>query len=179
MTNLSPLEVSPGGEDAFDPLEIPDMSNTYQNSNGGQGGQETTGGGGGSQRTPQATSSSSSAIMSYGSYVSLPLVYLLFFIQLAFQSVKTVVGDPVGTFRELMDVNRQTNEILQELPGKQQEQRRELHYLHEEQVYNNDRVEDLRRRIQRLEERQRQREQEAALLDDPMQILKEYTKKDK
>lgn len=154
----SPLEVAPATDDN-DPLEIPDMSSYQQ---------------GGKTDTVSTRNRGNGTLSNYGdAYYTLPIIYLLILIQLAYQSFVTVASDPVGSVREFFDMHRETNEILEEIPEEQKEQKRELDNIHEEQIHQRDKIEDLRQRIKRLEERRRQREEAAAALPDLVQTVKE------
>jgi len=49
------------------------------------------------------------------------------------------------------------NQILQEMPAEQRQQQRELEYIHGSQIHQRQEIEELRKRIQRIEERQKAR----------------------
>lgn len=166
---VSSLEVSQGGEGGYDddPLAVPDMTPRGTNENDD-----------GREQSPTASSSSTALAKQY---MSLPIIYLVFFVQLFLASVKSVAQNPTAMWNEFWETNRETNELLAELPKEQKGQRRELEHIHEEQIHQSDKLQDLRRRINRLEQRQRERQEAMAKMGDPMPKLEAYVndKKDK
>ena len=134
----SPLDVDPGTE-LNDALELP--------STGNRRGQRDR------VSVPQPDSLSDTRQV-----LALPFVFLILIMQSMYHLMKQFVGDPSSMLREFFAFNREVDEILQEVPDEQNEQRRQIENAHEEQVDQRHRLEVLQRRIQALEERRAARE---------------------
>jgi sensor histidine kinase YesM len=83
-------------------------------------------------------------------------VIMLFFGAL-FRAVSLAFGG--STFRSLGNFfGVDDSPLLNELPAEQEQQRQELAYIHENQVKQRQQLDDLRERVQRIEQRRKERE---------------------
>jgi len=93
--------------------------------------------------------------------ILLPFMVMLYVLQITYQVICQAIGDPLETFRDFFTVNKEADEILKNVPKEQRKQQRQLHGVHEEQVHHREKLEDLRRRIQNIEDRRAARAQES------------------
>lgn len=108
-----------------------------------------------SQDSDVATSGSSSAVVNFlGDFVFVLLfrVISLFFDAIA-RGVSRVFGSATGQYMS----SSEENQILKTMPAEQRKQQRELQYIHVNQIQQSDDLDDLRRRVQKLEERRKER----------------------
>lgn len=90
--------------------------------------------------------------------LTLPFVFFYLVLQALYHVMSDFVGDPSATVRDFFATSRETDDILKDLPGEQHDQQREMHHVHEEQVHQRQKLEELQLRIERIEERRRARE---------------------
>jgi hypothetical protein len=94
--------------------------------------------------------------------LSIPFVFFYLVLQALYHVMSDFVGDPAATVREFFATSRETNDILNDLPGEQHEQQRQIHHVHEQQVHQRQKLQELQLRIERIEDRRRAREAAAA-----------------
>lgn len=93
------------------------------------------------------------------SAMAFPVMVIFFVLQSVCQVLYQLVGDPMQMIRDFFAVNRETDEFLKDAPVQQRHQQREMHHIHEEQVGHRQKLENLRRRIKKIEDRRASREQ--------------------
>ena len=110
-----------------------------------------------SQESNDITTSTPRVIVNYlGDFVFVILfnVIMIFFHAIA-RGFSRVFGGATSVGNYLS--HAEENQILETMPAEQKQQRRELEYIHDCQVQQNRNLDDLRRRVQRLEERRKAR----------------------
>ena len=110
-----------------------------------------------SEDSDVANSGSSSAVVNFlGDFVFVLLfkVISIFFDAIA-RGFSRVFGSANGHHHYMSSAEE--NQILETMPGEQRKQQRELQYIHVNQIQQSDDLDDLRRRVQKLEERRRER----------------------
>jgi hypothetical protein len=96
---------------------------------------------------------------SFSNVLSLPLLLLVFILRIIFNFVFQIVGtDPLEVLRDFFRINQEADQTIRVIPGEQREQRRQLNHVQSSQIHQRERLEQLRRRVQRLEERRASRE---------------------
>ena len=106
-----------------------------------------------SEDSDVAASGSSSAVVNFlGDFVFVLLIKVVsLFFDAIWRGFSRVFGSATGlSFSE-------ENHILETMPAEQRKQHRELQHIHVNQIQQSDDLDDLRRRVQKLEERRRER----------------------
>lgn len=107
---------------------------------------------------PDNQSQSLTSYIGNGGIVYAPFMAMMLLFQLLFKAFFTVFGNTRHLVSNYFVLSREQNDVLKEMPVEQERQQHELQQLQKMQVHQRDRVEDLKRRIDKLEAKQRERE---------------------
>uniref|UniRef100_A0A6U0G6S4 Uncharacterized protein n=1 Tax=Helicotheca tamesis TaxID=374047 RepID=A0A6U0G6S4_9STRA len=116
------------------------------------------------EKNPSITESpNNNAISSYGesSALALPFVFLFHFMVMMKILFYSVLREPFRVYEQVTESNRAVNEVLETMPKKTKILKRDLKKVGLEQEILNDRMDDLRRRIQKIESRRKKWAEEA------------------
>mmetsp|Transcript_9751 Transcript_9751/g.14025 ORF Transcript_9751/g.14025 Transcript_9751/m.14025 type:complete len:147 (-) Transcript_9751:200-640(-) len=110
----------------------------------------------------ETTSPNNTLSTTPGNILAMPFMFFILFTQVLYQFVVNFVGSPVKTVQEAFLFSEQQSDFLETVPVEQREQQETLHNVHEQQIYQKEKIENLRRRIQRIEEKRAARQTNVA-----------------
>mmetsp|Transcript_23147 Transcript_23147/g.32310 ORF Transcript_23147/g.32310 Transcript_23147/m.32310 type:complete len:149 (-) Transcript_23147:187-633(-) len=111
----------------------------------------------GSQEMSQTRRGSSAVQKSPVKYVvMLPFMLFIAIISPMYRLVCNTLGDPSNLFGNFLALNSEENKILKEVPRQQQSQRKNLRQVAENQKGQRAQLDDLRKRIEKLEAKRKQ-----------------------
>mmetsp|Transcript_9974 Transcript_9974/g.11956 ORF Transcript_9974/g.11956 Transcript_9974/m.11956 type:complete len:149 (+) Transcript_9974:122-568(+) len=89
--------------------------------------------------------------------VMLPFMLFISIMSTMYRLACNTLGDPSKFFENLLFLNSEENKILKEVPKQQQSQRKDLRQVAENQKGQRAQLDDLRKRIEKLEAKRKQR----------------------
>mmetsp|Transcript_26382 Transcript_26382/g.37180 ORF Transcript_26382/g.37180 Transcript_26382/m.37180 type:complete len:150 (+) Transcript_26382:126-575(+) len=85
------------------------------------------------------------------SIVMLPFMMFIAVLSAMYRLICNTLGDSSSVFRNFFVLNYEENKILKEVPRQQQRQKKDLHQVAKKQEGQRAQLDDLRRRIEKLE----------------------------
>eukprot|EP00548_Thalassiothrix_antarctica_P006062 CAMPEP_0194132798 /NCGR_PEP_ID=MMETSP0152-20130528/3187_1 /TAXON_ID=1049557 /ORGANISM="Thalassiothrix antarctica, Strain L6-D1" /LENGTH=142 /DNA_ID=CAMNT_0038827969 /DNA_START=127 /DNA_END=555 /DNA_ORIENTATION=+ len=85
--------------------------------------------------------------------LTLPFLFTFMVLQVIMKAFFGLISSPFALFGQVVESNRQTNNILKVVPEEQEAQKHELDGVHRNQIQQREKLKELEERIHKIEER--------------------------